>query len=102
MEKRAFERIPLNIGSRFHCEKMEYLGTIVNISKNGMFIKTEKIHFPFASHLDVIIHLKESVLTVPVRVIRMTKSGDVYDGLGVELLNPTEAYLSFVDSLASC
>ncbi|MHC4140213.1 MAG: PilZ domain-containing protein, partial [Planctomycetota bacterium] len=43
MEQRAFKRIPSDVKASFFCNKTDYIGTITDISENGMYIKTEKI-----------------------------------------------------------
>lgn len=96
---RACERIPARID--FSCCDIDCFGTITNISANGMFIRSQKMSFPFDSQFEICITLKEEVLKVCVKVNRITKSSGYYDGIGVELLNPTQKYLELVDSLKS-
>lgn len=98
-QRRAFERIPVNIKVRFYCCDTDYLGTVTNISENGMFISMKKMVFPFDSRIEIIIPVKEKLLRVPVKVIRMTKAKKVFDGLGVEVMNCHPDYLGFVNSL---
>ena len=100
MGKRVFERIPVNIESDIFYSNTIHAGMIANISKKGMYIKTE-ICPPFKSKLEVLIPFKDETLKVPVRVKRLVKSDDIYNGMGVELLNLPQNYLEFVDSLKS-
>ncbi|RJQ16266.1 MAG: PilZ domain-containing protein [Nitrospiraceae bacterium] len=99
MQRRAYERIPANINVRFYCCDTDYNGIIRDISENGMFIATSDMRFPFDSRLDIIIPLEEKLLKVPVKVIRITKSSTVFDGLGVELLDHHHDFMELVDSL---
>jgi c-di-GMP-binding flagellar brake protein YcgR len=99
MQRRAFERIPASITVKFYCDNMDYSGTVTNLSENGMFICIRDICFPFDSKFEVVIHLHDKVLNIPVKVSRITKTIDAYDGIGVELLYPPKNYLEFVDSL---
>ncbi len=101
MQKRAFERIASNIDVSFFCYDTDYKGTIINISENGIFISTDKVSFPFDPEFDVIIPDKKNMLTVPVRVRRVTKSGDDFNGIGALILNPSRQYLDFVRDLKS-
>ncbi len=94
--QRDFGRVPSNIKVRFSCFHTDYTGTVTNVSENGMFIKTGKMSFPFDSTLEILIQLKQKVFKVPVKVSRMTKSKDHYDGLGVKLLKTPEEYLDLV------
>lgn len=98
MEKRAFERLFSNISVRFLSGETVYLGTVKNISKKGMFIST-KVTFPLELQLKILLPLKEELLKLPAKIINIKKSGDIYDGIGVELLNPSQNYLEFIDSL---
>ncbi|RJQ45471.1 MAG: PilZ domain-containing protein [Nitrospiraceae bacterium] len=99
IQRRAFERIPVNIKVRFYCYDTDYLGTVTNLSENGMFISMNKMLFPFDSRIDIIIPLSDKLLRVPVLVIRMTRSEQIFDGMGVEVLNSSPDYLAFVSSL---
>jgi hypothetical protein len=97
MDKRAFKRIPAII--ECHCCNIECFGTITDLSENGMFVRSQKISLPLDSQFEIRIPLKEEVLNVSVKVNRITKSSGYYDGICVELLNPPQEYLEFVDSL---
>jgi hypothetical protein len=99
MQQRAFERVPANINIRFYTCDTAYSGTVKNISENGMFINTDKMLFPFDSAIEIIIPFEEKLLKVPVKVVRMTKSDDVFDGIGVTLLDNHQDYLALVNSL---
>ena len=98
MQKRTSERKPSNINIKFSCDNADYSGTVINLSKNGMFIKTRDMCFPFNSTFEIIIPLEKEVLNLPVKVSRITKTNDTYDGIGVELLDPPRNYLEFVKS----
>jgi hypothetical protein len=99
MEKRDFSRKPLFL--EVHCCNREYFGTVINLSEKGMFIKSQKIDFPFVLQFELSISLKDKTFKVPVKVNRVTKSNGYYDGLGVEVVNPPKDYLDLVDSLNS-
>jgi Tfp pilus assembly protein PilZ len=99
MQQRAFERVPANINIRFYTCDTDYSGTIKNISESGMFISTDKMLFPFDSTIEIIVPFEEKLLKVPVKVVRMTKTDDVFDGIGVELLDNHQDYLALVNSL---
>ncbi len=100
MEKRASERMPINIQSRLFYGNMVYTGTITNLSKNGMFICT-KMSFPVDSVLIAIILLEEQTLKIPIKIRRTVRSNnylnDIEDGgIGVSLLNPSKEYIDFI------
>ena len=96
--QREFERVPSNFKVRFSCFHTDYTGTVINISENGMFIKTGKMSFPFDSTLEILVHLKHKIFKVPVEVSRMTKSKDHYDGPGVKLLDTPGDYLDLLNT----
>lgn len=101
MQRRSFERVPADIKIRFYSCNTDYSGTIKNLSENGMFISTDKMLFPFDSTIEIIIPFNEKLLKVPVKVIRMTRSDDVFDGIGVTLLDNHREYLEFVNNRKS-
>ncbi|NOZ67922.1 MAG: PilZ domain-containing protein [Deferribacteres bacterium] len=102
MQRRSSERVSVNINVRFCCEDRGYSGTVRNLSENGMFISTRDMRFPFDTNFKVLIPVEDYVLTVPVKVSRITKTSDSYDGIAVELLNPpTKDYLKFIEFLKS-
>ena len=99
MEKRAFQRTTSNMSVTFCCCITDfYSGTLTNISEKGMFISTP-ICFPLGSRLNMLINSNIETLNIPVRVRWMRKSTDMYDGIGVEVLELTNNYLEFVRSI---
>ncbi|MEF9427569.1 MAG: PilZ domain-containing protein [Candidatus Mariimomonas ferrooxydans] len=98
MEKRISRRIPVKRLLRFPCCNTYHSGTVTNLSENGMFIHT-MMCFPVQSKLELSIPLENEILKVPVKVNRIVKAGNVYDGMGVELMNLTKKYLKFIIKL---
>ncbi|MBI4849345.1 MAG: PilZ domain-containing protein [Nitrospirae bacterium] len=101
MNRRVFERVTSNISVRFYCGDTDYCGTITNLSENGMFISTKQMSFPFDSKIEIYISHNDKLLSVPVKVIRMTKSNDVFDGIAVQLVDHHKDYLDLVNTLRS-
>jgi desulfoferrodoxin-like iron-binding protein len=97
MEKRAFERIPSNLHVRLCFENDINSGKLINLSKNGMLINT-KVFFPLKTQFEILLPLQEEILKIPVKVSRLSKNDDIYDGIGAELLESPIKYLEFVDS----
>lgn len=95
MQKRISERIPANLKLRYSCCDTDYSGTVMNLSGNGMFISSE-ISFPIKSSFEVFIQLKDGILKVPVKITRIVKSGNIYEGMGVKLLNIPEKYMELL------
>jgi hypothetical protein len=98
MEKRAVERIAAEIDTRFFYGNMFYSGTAVNLSERGMFVHTHSC-VPANSEFLVIIKDKKELIKISARVKRVTKTEDRFDGMGIELLNPSARYLEFVEGL---
>ena len=110
MKKRSFERIPVDILVNFFYDNALYPGTVTNLSKNGMYIETEmclpfkskfEIFLSSGSKVNLLFPLKDEDVKVPVKVRRLVKTGDDYNGMGVELINLSEDYQIFVNSLGT-
>jgi len=56
----------------------------------------KSIFFPFESSFEVLIHLKKELLKVPVKVVRLEKTSDNYDGMGVRVSSLNRKYLEFL------
>ena len=80
---------------------MDYCGTITNLSESGMFITTHEMCFPFDSKFEVVLDFNGETLNIPVKVSRLTKTDSSYDGIAVELLNPSAGYIDLVQNLKS-
>lgn len=98
MWKRAYKRIPTDIKIRFFSGPKEYYGTVTNLTEKGMFIST-KVNFPLQPKLKIVIPWKREVLRVSALTRSFTRSGNNYNGIGVELLEPSREYLEFVNAL---
>jgi len=99
LEKRSFERITTHLSVEFDCNNTICCSAVVNLSEKGMLLRTSEILFPMETNFDIFIHFKEEVLILPVKVNRLVKSGNVYDSIGIELINPPEKYLNYVARL---
>ena len=75
MDRRTHERLPVNLKVEFYCNHREYFGPVINLS--------------------------EDMVNIHVKVKRITKSGECYDGIGVALVEPSEKYRDYVSSLRS-
>ena len=106
--KRTHERIPLDMKVTYVQSNTTYLGTVKDISKNGMYIESDTplpfnsildLHLPFKAKLMVYITFNNNVLGVPVRVKRLVKDGSSFIGMGVMLLNSSQSYMDFLSGL---
>jgi hypothetical protein len=107
-KKRAYERIPLNMKVIFIQSDTKYSGTVKDISKNGMYIKSDtplpfnsklELQLFFKAKLRVYITFNNNVLGVPVRVKRLVKDGDFFMGMGVMILNSSQSYVDFLSNI---
>ncbi|MEW6599469.1 MAG: PilZ domain-containing protein [Nitrospirota bacterium] len=99
MHRRAFERVPVNITVRFCCGNDDCNGTVSDLSEKGMFICTENMCFPFNSEFKLAFPLGDEILNLSVKVRRITKTADRYDGIGIELLSLPKGYLDYIETL---
>jgi desulfoferrodoxin (superoxide reductase-like protein) len=100
MKQRAFERITTSLRVNFSIGNEIHSGTLTNLSKNGMFINTQNC-LPPKSKFDILIPSDEGVMSVSVKVRRLLKVSNDYDGMGVELLNPSSQYFEFFNRMRS-
>ncbi len=98
VEKRAFNRIPVNIDARFFHGNIFYSGIVRNLSDQGMFIDTKKC-LPSDSMFVVIIREDNDLLKLIAKVKRASMNADACLGMGVELLSPSAGYLDFIHKL---
>jgi len=98
MKKRAVERIPANLKAEFSWGDKVVAGDIVNLSENGFLVKTDSCPV-IKAKFDLNISLQDNVLKVPVKVRRIVKNDNNYDAIGVEIINPPQEYLEYVDAL---
>jgi desulfoferrodoxin-like iron-binding protein len=97
MDKRSSSRIPANLEIKLCLEDDINTGTLINLSRNGMLINT-KLCFPLKSQFEILLPAGDEILKVPVKVSRLLKKDTTYDGIGVELLDPSPKYLEFLDN----
>ena len=95
MERRAVKREHTKVKVRFPCFGTFLAGTVTDVSENGMFINTS-VCFPPGSPFEILIHSKKEVLKIPFRVSRTAKTGNSYNGMGVELLSMPRGYLELL------
>lgn len=81
----------------FLSDTSKRFGTLADCSESGMFIRTMSL-YPFESAYDVLIPRQKDVLIIPVKVVRAVKSGNFYEGMGVQLADSQPNYLKFVTS----
>lgn len=98
MEKRAYERIATHFFVRFFNVDSLHNGLVTNLSENSIyFISEANLSSEFIIELS--IPLKEDDLKVPVKINRIAKTGNLYDGFGAELLSQSQDYIEFVHGL---
>jgi hypothetical protein len=96
---RAFDRIPVLIDVEINYNKNVCTGTLMNISESGMFIRTNKMPSPLQSQIEISILLNGKLIRVSGKLVREENIRGYYNGIGVEVLNPPQNYIDFIDNL---
>ena len=97
MGKRACERFPVNdIEVKFFCQDTVYYGNVVNLSAKGMYIVIKDEFIPANLKLDLFIFTSDEIFHIPAKIIRLLKTDDLDNGIGVELLSLPQSYLEFL------
>jgi hypothetical protein len=99
MERRFYERITALLRVEFDCNNTICCGSVINLSEKGMLLKMQEIPFPLDNQFEILIPLKGEVLIAPVKVSRLVKTDNVYDGMGIELIDPLKKYSEFINNL---
>ena len=99
MERRVFERTPVNLYVSFYHSKLSYSGIVSNLSRNGMCIET-KMNFPLKTKLEIVVLARGEVLKIPVTVTvsRLIENSNVFYGLGTELIVQPPNYKKVISS----
>ncbi len=95
-DRRVSERLAAGKEIKFFLGNACYSGTALNFSSQGIFISTDvapSIHSKF----EVIMFIENNIIKEPVRVVRTSKKGHYYRGVGVILERQSEEYLDFID-----
>ena len=101
LEKRAYPRITSRLSVEFDCNNTICCSAVINLSENGMFLRTAEIIFPMDNNFEVFIHIMNEVLIVPVQVSRLVKSENIYDSIGIKIIDPPQKYIDYVNKLRS-
>lgn len=99
MEKRADKRIDADIATRFYCRGVLYAGNITNLSEKGLFISMEEVCLSSGLPFEVFIENNGNTISVPAYIKRIVMVPDSSNGIGVEISDPSEEYIGFVNSL---
>ena len=95
-ERRSSSRIPVNIDASFFLGNMFYSGKVLNLSCNGMLIKTN-MNISKRGSFIVFIPANKELPKLTVRVRRITGNNGISPNIGVELIDPPRQYTDFVN-----
>ena len=98
MERRAFERCDASIQVKYYSADDLYEGIVENVSEAGMFIRTENF-LPCMKSLEVLMPLEYEIACIRVEIRRIEKMDDENLNMGVEITEPAESYLRYVQGL---
>ena len=102
-EKRRTYRVAKRLEVKFH-STAENTAITNDLSKNGLFITTSKGVDP-GNDIDIKLHLPNSdALFIKGRVVRNMKAtpgvnNGAHVGMGIELINPPEDFINYMQSL---
>lgn len=99
MNKRFYERVHTSLDVKLICDRKVHSGVVTNISRNGMCINSDLPNPSEMKSCEVMIHWHKEVMKVPVKVLRVIRSDETSEGMGVELIQSPKKYLEFVDTL---
>jgi len=97
-KERIPERINTNLNVKYFCCNELKSGIITNLSENDMYMKTNPC-CPVNTIFEILIPSEDKILKVSVKIMRISKEGNDYVGMGLKLLGQTEKYLNFVKKL---
>ena len=97
-EKRGLDRISVKEEVIISHKNTFYSGIVLNLSEKGMFICTKK-YFPLDSRFVVSFHKRNDRMQLYANIKRIEAANSFSDGVGVELFDPSEAYLEFLGTL---
>jgi hypothetical protein len=96
MDKRTSNRIEVHLQTEIRfSDEIVFPGVITNCSENGMYIRTRTLYL-LDSKAEIIIQDEKEMLKIPVKVVRIAIRGNIYEGIGVELLHLPENYMEFL------
>jgi hypothetical protein len=95
MERRAYERTSANFPVILLLGSIHDSCNTKDLSINGLYLKTWK-PLPQGMRFEVVIPSKGN-LKLSVKVARMVEKDDLFDGLGIEVLNPPRGYIECID-----
>jgi hypothetical protein len=98
-DNRAYKRFPVNLPVNFSYGDTLFSGVMQNLSENGMCIHTSRL-LPCKTCVTMLIHLEKGFLEVSARVSRIEVTMNIYNSMGLEILNPQRNYLELVGNLS--
>ena len=101
-EKRAHQRFHSEVETRLFFGNTFYTAQVTNLSDGGLFVST-RVNFPVDSVFVTVLLLNQHTLNILSKVKRVVKpenhgSPKKNFGMGLELINPAEDYISYVRS----
>ena len=100
MSKRKQDRFVRRLETEFSGEGKNYRGISSDLSRNGLFIRTNHAFAP-GTIIDIVIHLpggNSSKLKGTVRRALKTTVVSLKNGMGIELIEKDDFYIKFLDT----
>ena len=102
MKKRKYGRFVRRLEAEFSAEGKNYRGISSDLSRNGLFIRTNHAFAP-GTIIDIVIHLPDgnsSKLRGTVRRALKTAVVSLKNGMGVELMEKDAIFENFIQSMS--
>lgn len=100
-KKRRSTRTIKRLEIAFTARGLTYKGITSNLSREGIFIRTQK-GLPPGVIVEVELYLPSGETLKMQGVVKRTiktQFQDIKNGMGIELINPPQIYMEYIDSL---
>ncbi len=100
-KKRRSTRTIKRLEITFTARGLTYKGITSNLSREGIFIRTQK-GLPPGVIVEVELYLPSGETLKMQGVVKRTiktQFQDIKNGMGIELINPPQIYMEYIDSL---
>jgi hypothetical protein len=99
VEERDCKKIFSCLSAKYFYGNTLCSGNVTDFSESCICINTH-FCFPLNTKFDMLLPLKEEVLTLPVKVQRLDKENGAYNIMCVEVLKQSKTYLEFAKSFS--
>ncbi len=95
MEKRTYKRIPIHLMVTVFNGGFIHEGLMINISEGGIYF-ISRATLSSGLNIQIAIPFRQDFLKVPLKIKRIERTYNEYDGFAAELLKSSQDYIKFV------